>query len=92
MKRAPKPVEISTEMRMVAGETGLTKLRNLPNMMYKEGCFPEQMKKSIFGNLPIFSGTAKSEKHGTISLMSHVTMQALLVIINRTRGKPLNEI
>ena len=61
-------------------------------MMYSEGRFPEQMYKSIFIIIPNVNGTAKCEKHRTISLMSHVTKLVLGVIMNRIRGRTLREI
>ena len=36
--------------------------------------------------------TIKCEKHRTISLMSHVTALVLRIVINRTRGRTLDEI
>ena len=61
-------------------------------MMYSEGGFPEQMYKSIFITIPTVKGTAKCEKHRTISLMSHVPKLVLMVIMNRIRGRTLIEI
>ena len=92
LMKAPGPDDISTEMLVAAGERGVTELTNLANMMYREGCFPEQMKTSIFITIPKVNGTAKCEKHRTISLMSHVTKLVLRVIMNRIRGRTLREI
>ena len=69
-----------------AVESGLTELTRLTNMMYEEGYFPEKINYSIFTTLPIVSGTAKCEKHRTISLMSHVTKLVLRVLMNRLRA------
>ena len=60
-------------------------------MMYSEGRFPELMYKSIFITIPKVKGTAKCEKHRTISF-SHVTKLLLRVIMNRLRGRTLSEI
>ncbi len=91
-RKAPGPDDIYTEMLVASGEAGLTELTNLANMMYTEGCFPEEMNKSIFITLPKVSGTAKCEKHRTISLMSHVTKLVLRVLMNRIKGRTINEI
>ena len=37
------------------------------------------------------NGTIKCEKHRTISLMSHVTKLVLCIVINRIRGRTLDE-
>ena len=92
MRKAPGPDDITTEMRVAAGGRGVTEITNLANMMYSEGRFPEQMYKSIFITIPKVKGTAKCEKHRTLSLMSHVTKLVLKVIINRIRGRTLSEI
>ena len=82
MRKAPGPDDITTEMLVAAGGRGVTEITNLANMMYSEGGFPEQMYKSIFITIPKVKGTAKCEKHRTISLMSHVTTLVLRVIMN----------
>ena len=51
-----------------------------------------ELNKSIFITLPKVNGTIKCEKHRTISLMSHVTKLVLRIVINRIRGRTLNEI
>ena len=58
-------------------------------MMYR---FPEHMYKSICITIPKVKGTAKCEKHRTISLMCHVTKLVLKLIMNRIRGRTLSEI
>ena len=40
MKKAPRPDDISTGIIVAAGETGLTELTTILNMMYKEDSFP----------------------------------------------------
>ena len=92
MRKAPGPDDITTEMLVAAGGRGVTEITNLANMMYSEGRFPEQMYKSIFITVPKVKGTAKCEKHRTLSLMSHVTKLVLRVIMNRIRGRTLSEI
>ena len=92
MRKAPGPDDITTEMPVAAGGRGVTEITNLANMMYNEGRFPEQMYKSIFITIPKVNGTAKCEKHRTLSLMSHVTKLVLRVIMNRIRGRTLSEI
>ena len=52
----------------------------------------EKMYTSIFITIPNVTGTAKCEKHRTISLMSHVTKLVLMVIMNRIRGQTVSEI
>ena len=79
-------------MLVASGEAGLTELTGLTNMMYQEGCYPEKINNSIFITLSKVSGTAKCEKHRTISLMSHVTKLVLKVLINRLRARSLMEI
>ena len=60
-------------------------------MMYKEGCFLENINNSIFITIPKVSGTAKCEKQLTISLMSHITKLDLRVLMNRLRARSLME-
>ena len=50
------------------------------------------MYKSILITIPKVKGTAKCEKHRTISSISHVTKLVLKVIMNRIRGRTLSEI
>ena len=92
MRKAPGPDDTITEMVVAVSGRGVTEIPNLANMMYSEGRFPEQMYKSIFIIIPRAKGTAKCEKHRTISLMSHVTKLVLRVIMNRLRGRTLSEI
>ena len=92
MKNAPEPDDIYTGMIVAAGEAGLTEFTNLSNMMYKEGCFPEQMNKSVFITLPKIRGTVQCEKHRTISLMSHATRLGLRVIMNIIQGRTFDKI
>jgi hypothetical protein len=70
----------------------LLELTRLSNMIYDNGRFGEELNKSIFITLPKVSGTAKCDKHRTISLMSHVTKLELQIIMNRIRGRTLPEI
>ena len=42
--------------------------------------------------MPKISGTAKCEKHRTISLMNHIKKLILRVVMNRVRGRTLPEI
>ena len=79
-------------MLVAAGGRGVTEITNLANMMYSEGRFPEPMYKSIFITIPKVKGTAKCEKHRTLSLMTHVTKLVLRVIMYRIRGRTLSEI
>ena len=79
--------DITTEILVAAGGRELTEITNLANIMYSEGSFPEQMYTSIFIPIPKIKGTAKCEKHRTISLMSHATKLFLRVIMNRIRGR-----
>ena len=88
MKKSPGPIDdITTEMLVAAGENGLIELTKLTNMIYDHRYFPKEMNKSIFITLPKVTGTAKCEKHRTISLMSHVTKLVLHVIMNRIRSR-----
>ena len=92
MMKAPRLDDISNEIRVAAGDGGVTGLTYLGNMIYRESCFPEQMNESIFITIPKLNVTAKCEKHHTISLKSHVTKQALRAIMYQIRGRTLNEI
>ncbi len=92
MKKSPGPDDITAEMLVAAGENGLTELTKMTNMIYDIGCFPEELNKSIFITIPKVAGTAKCEKHRTISLMSHVTKLVLQVIMNRIRSKTIQEV
>ena len=89
MKKAPGPDGVLTEMLVAAG---LEELTRLTNMVYNHGYFPEQLNKSIFTTLSKISGTTKYEKHPTISLMSHITKLIIRVVMNRVRGRTLQEI
>ena len=51
-----------------------------------------ELNKSIFITLPKVNGTINCEKHHTISFMSHVTKLVLRIVINRIRGRTLDEI
>jgi len=92
MKKSPGPDNITTEMLVAAGDIGIEELTQLSNMIYSKGCFWSELNKSIFITLPKISGTAKCEKHRTISLMSHVTKLILRIVINRVRGRTLREV
>ena len=92
MRKTPGPDGITTEMLVAAGGRGVTEITNLANMIYSDGRFPEQMFKSILITLPKVMGTARCEKHPTVSLLSHVTKLVLRVIMNRIRGRTLSEI
>ena len=76
-------------MRVAAGEVGILELSN---MIHNQGSFPSELNKSILITLPKVNGTIKCEKHRTISLMSHVTKLVLRIVINRIRGRTLDEI
>ena len=52
----------------------------------------EELNTSIFITLQKISGTTKCEKHRTISLMSHITKLIICVVMNRVRGRTLQEI
>ena len=60
--------------------------------MYIQGGFPSELNKSIFITLPKVNGATKCEKQGTISLMSHITKLVLRIVINRIRGRTLQEV
>ena len=92
MRKAAGPDDITTEMLVAADGRGVTEITNFANMMYSEGRSPEQMYRSIFITIPKVNVTAKCEKHRTISLMSHVIKLVLRVIMNRIRGRTLNDI
>ena len=92
MKKSPGPDDITTEMLVAAGDIGITELTNLANMMCVQGSFPGELNKSIFIALPNVNGTIKGEKHGTLSLMSHVTKLIFRIVINRIRGSTLHGI
>ena len=61
-------------------------------MMYIQGGFPSELNKSIFITLPKVNRATKCEKHRTISLMSHITKLVLRIVINRIRGRTLQEV
>ena len=44
MMKAPGQDAIASDI-IVVSEGGVTELTHLVNMMYREGCFPEQMNK-----------------------------------------------
>ena len=91
-KKSPGPDGITTEMLVAAGEIGILELTELSNMIHNQGSFPNELNKSIFITLPKVNGTIKCEKHRTISLMSHVTKLVLRIVINKIRGRTLDEI
>ena len=92
MKNTPGPDDITTEMLVAAGDIGITELTKLTNMMYVQGSFPSELNKSIFIALSKVTRTIKHEKHGTISLMSHVTKLVLRIAINRIRGRTCGKV
>ena len=61
-------------------------------MIHNQGSFPRELNESIFITLPKVNETIKCEMHRTISLLSHVTRLVLRVVINRIRGRTLDEI
>ena len=58
-------------------------------MVYNHGYFPEELNKSIFNDL---WNDLMWKKHRTLSLMSHITKLILRVVMNRARGRTLQEI
>ena len=92
MKKVPGPDGVLADILVAAGEYGLEELTRLTNMVYNHGYFPEELNKSIFIILPKINGTTKCENHRTISLISHITMLILRVVMNRVRGRTLQEI
>ena len=91
-KKSPGPDGITTEMLVAAGEVGILELTELSNTIHNQGSFPNELNKSIFITPPKVNETIKCEKHRTISLMSHVTKLVLRIVINRIRGRALDEI
>ena len=91
-KKSPGPDGITTQMLVAAGKIGILELTELSNMIHNQGTYPNELNKSIFITLPKVNGTIKCEKHRTISLMSHVTKLVLRIVINRIRGRTLDEI
>ena len=61
-------------------------------MIHNQRSFPSELNKSIFITLHKVNGTIKCEKHWTIILISHVTKLVLRTVINRIRGRTLDEI
>ena len=90
MRKSPGPDDIVTEMLVAAGDMGI--VPKLSNMMYIQGGFPSELNTSIFITLPKVNGATKCEKHRTISLMSHITKLVLRIVINRIRGRTLQEV
>ena len=82
MSKSPGTDDIITEMIVAAGDMG----------MYIQGGFSSELNKSIFITLPKVNGATKCEKHRTISLMSHITKLVLRIVINRIRGRTLQEV
>ena len=78
MRKSPGPDDIVTEMLVATGGMGLAELTKLSNMMYIQGGFPSKLNKSIFITLPSF--------------MSHITKLVLRIVINRIRGRTLQEL
>ena len=91
-KKSHGPDGITTEMLVAVGEVGIVELTKLSNMIHNHGSFPSDLNKSIFIALPNMNGTIECEKHRTISLMSHVTKLVQRIVINRIRGRTLDEI
>ena len=91
-KKSPGPDGITTEMLIAAGEVGILELTELSNMIHHQGSFPSELNKSIFITLPKVNGTIKCEKHRTMSFMSHMTKLILRIVINRIRGRTLDDI
>ena len=91
MRKSPGPDDIVTEMLVAAGDMGIAEVTKLSNMMYIQGGFPSELNKSIF-TLPKVNGATKCEKHRTISLMSHITKLVFRIVINKIRGRTLQEV
>ena len=92
MRKSHGPDDIVTEMLVAAGDIGIAELTKLSNMMYIQGGFPSELNKYIFITLPKVNGATICEKHRTISLMSHITKLVLRIVINRIRGRTLQEV
>ena len=92
MRKSPGPDDIVTEMLVAAGDMSIAELTKLSKMIYIQGGFPSELNKSIFIKLPKVNGATKCEKHRTISLMSHITKLVLRIVINRIRGRTLQEV
>ena len=92
MRKSPGPDDIVTEMLVAAGDMGIAELTKLSNMVYIQGGFPSELNKSIFITLSKVNGATKCEKHRTISLMNHITKLVHRIVINRIRGRTLQEV
>ena len=92
MRKSPGPDDIVTEMLVAAGDMGIAELTKLSNMMYIQGGFPSELNTYIFITLPKVNRATKCEIHRTISLMSHITKLVLRIVINRIRGRTLQEV
>ena len=61
-------------------------------MIYNTGHIPEDLKKSIFVQIPKKPKASICEDFQTISLMSHVTKLLLKIILNRIKIQIDNEV
>ena len=92
MRKSPGTDDIVSEILVAAGDIGIAELTKLSNMMYIQGALPRELNKSIFITLPKVNGATKCKEHRTISLMSHIAKLVLRIVINRIRGKKLQEV
>lgn len=69
------------------GDWGTTKVIKILNEIYESGVLPNELSKSIFMMLLKKPGVNWCGLHRTISLMSHNTMQLLLILLQRMKCK-----
>ena len=60
MIKSPGTKDITSEMLVAAGHNGLAELVKLSNTIYDNGCFQEELNRSIFITLPQVTETVKS--------------------------------
>ena len=92
MTQLTRPYGVLTEIAVAAEEYGLDEHTMFTNMVYNNDYFPGELITSIFLNLPKIGGTTKCERHRTISLMRHIIKLIIRVVMNRLRGRVLQEI
>ena len=78
------------EVIEAVGTFGISKVTELPNIIYNSGEVQKQMLQSIFIALPNKAGTIEYVNYRLISLMSHIMKIILRILMNRNERR-INE-
>ena len=84
--------QITVELLMYLGDTGVDILERLFNEMYKDGDIVDGLLESTFTQIPKKPKAIECGNYRTISVMSHTTKLLLKVLLNRMKSSIHQEI